>query len=120
MSSPDISSAEWIIEAPSECSEFAGCEQLPLTNMGTLRFSRASAIGAPGHRGASGNPLWSTTKIQLSDLPGQRRADAAPGLSALPSPVSASGRSFSISYQDRPFTPGEPPSTLPGAGAGAG
>src|SRR5438034_1324789 len=42
---PDLSSAEWIAEAPASCSPFNpnGCTIQPLANFGTVAFSAGSA-----------------------------------------------------------------------------
>jgi hypothetical protein len=41
----DLSSAEWIAEAPSLCAPGGGCHGAPLTNFGTVNFTGASANG---------------------------------------------------------------------------
>jgi hypothetical protein len=48
MRSPDLSSAEWIAEAPTGCEE-SGCRVLPLANFGSVTFSNAQSalVGAP-------------------------------------------------------------------------
>ena len=52
MSNPDISSAEWIAEAPSTCSQgLSSCTPLPLADFGTVQFTSASATTTDGHTG---------------------------------------------------------------------
>ena len=34
MAAPDLTSAEWVAEAPAECGGFGECRQIPLTNFG--------------------------------------------------------------------------------------
>ena len=45
MATPDLTSAEWIAEAPSECSASGFCREIPLTNFGTVNFTKTYAIG---------------------------------------------------------------------------
>ena len=51
MSAPDTSSAEWIVEAPSDCDEAGNCRQLALSDFGTVAFRRAGATSTRGHTG---------------------------------------------------------------------
>jgi hypothetical protein len=70
---PDVSTAEWVAEAPSECnsSSLQDCQPLTLSDFGTVKFTDAKAksggyIGKVGH--------WAVTPIALesdsSDLYG--------------------------------------------------
>src|SRR6266702_8594758 len=43
MATPDLSSAEWIAEAPSECTDTGFCRTVPLTNFGSVTFSKIAA-----------------------------------------------------------------------------
>ena len=47
MASPDLSTAEWIVEAPASCGmvETATCNQSELTNFGKVAFSHTSRWG---------------------------------------------------------------------------
>ncbi|HEY6961594.1 MAG TPA: G1 family glutamic endopeptidase [Gaiellaceae bacterium] len=97
----DVTSAEWIAEAPSECSPGGHCRVVPLTNFGTLTFSNAAAI-SNGHPGTLTDTTWSASPIELitktdgffgsGDVLG-------PGVGAVPGDVSSDGRSFSVSWQ---------------------
>jgi hypothetical protein len=97
----DLSSAEWIVEAPSECFGVSNCRILPLANFGSATFSTAAAESAVGHVGTIADGDWDATKIRLS--PGGRRfvlyerAGATAG-AASPSPLRAGGSSFSVRY----------------------
>jgi hypothetical protein len=70
--SPDLSSAEWIAEAPSECDVNAqsdgtntvSCGQTPLANFGSVTFSKSSATGN-GHTGTIGDRAWAQDPVQL-------------------------------------------------------
>jgi hypothetical protein len=97
----DTSSAEWIAEAPSTCSSLTRCRVVPLTNFGSVTFSRIAAIGN-GHPGTLGDPLWQATPIQLI---ANGRADAlfggdvlGPGVGAVPGGPTADGRGFSVAW----------------------
>jgi hypothetical protein len=63
VAAPDLSSAEWIAEAPSDCSPFNrnGCTIEPLANFGTVAFSAASAQ-AGGRVGPISDPDWTTRR----------------------------------------------------------
>src|SRR3984893_2100950 len=41
MAAPDVSSAEWIAEAPSACTSSGDCRALPLANFGPVAFNSA-------------------------------------------------------------------------------
>jgi hypothetical protein len=86
MSSPDVSSAEWIAEAPSACTSSGDCRALPLANFGTVAFTSAKALAA-GHGGAIADAAWDATAIELQSFTG-----------AVPSDLSADGGSFSVTW----------------------
>ena len=67
--SPDLSSAEWIVEAPSECTGDA-CDMVPLVNFGSVTMSNLSA-SANGHTGSLTSPFWTATPLQLVPGPSQ-------------------------------------------------
>ncbi len=95
----DLSSAEWIVEAPSECTSPSQCQTLPLANFGSATFTGAQATSTASHTGAISDPAWNTTKIKLS--PGGRQfITYVPGKAgaASPSPLTAGGSSFSVKY----------------------
>ena len=105
MSNPDVSSAEWIAEAPSQCDgSVSNCTPLPLTNFGTTQFTSTSATGADGHTGPISDPEWAATAVTLSPDASSMGLDNA-GFSsagnsggATPSALSSDGSSFSVSY----------------------
>jgi hypothetical protein len=103
----DVSSAEWIAEAPSECSSGGRCNVVPLTNFGSVTFTKATAV-ANGHPGTITDPTaipptWLSSAIELiphdSSLFGGQNDVFGPGVGAVPGDVSADGRSFSVSWQ---------------------
>jgi hypothetical protein len=91
----DTTSAEWIAEAPSNCSR--RCTALPLANFGTVQFNGSSTT-ANGHVGTISDATWSSTAIQLGGGAG----------SALPADLSSDGSSFAVAYQAVPATPTVP------------
>jgi hypothetical protein len=109
---PDLTSAEWIAEAPSECSPRGYCRQLPLANFGAVSFTRIAALATidgidpPDQGGTITSPLWQATQIQLVPQRTRRffgdrtdRPDALTGSAgATPSDVSSDGRSFGVTW----------------------
>lgn len=101
----DLSSAEWILEAPSECI-FAtvACQTLPLANFGRAGFTLARAQLLTGQVGTISTTGGQDTKITLgpraplfvSIHPGQ-----VPVGTASPSGLTGGGSAFKITYQRR-------------------
>ena len=95
----DVSSAEWIAEAPSQCG--ARCQVLPLANFGSVAFSRIAAV-ANGHPGTLTDPAWAALPIQLvphADFHSFFGApDTASTAGATPGSASTDGRTFSVSW----------------------
>jgi hypothetical protein len=94
-SAPDVTSAEWIVEAPSACTRNGSCRILPLSDFGSVRFSGAHATSTGGHTGTPSHLAWNTTALTLSDA----SVGAGAGPSAVPSGLSAFGSSFTVTYQ---------------------
>ncbi len=96
---PDLSSAEWIAEAPSDCDPGGSCTVLPLANFGTVNFTRAATI-ATSHPGTITDATWANVAIKL--VPETARFFAARSASstagATPGALSADGRSFAVSW----------------------
>jgi hypothetical protein len=96
----DVSSAEWIAEAPSQCSR-TGCVSLPLANFATAQFSGSSTT-ANGHTGTISDAAWAATGIQLNGTFG----------SAVPSDLSSDGTSFSVAWFGPPPAEVQKPATV--------
>jgi hypothetical protein len=105
MSGPDTSSAEWIAEAPSQCSggdaTTGECQPLPLADFGTVQFTGASAT-ANGHTGPIDDSSWGAQPIALGsngsyDVGFGGTGDSTAG--ATPSSLSSDGSSFSVAWQ---------------------
>jgi Peptidase A4 family len=93
----DLSSAEWIVEAPSTCDGANRCDTLPLADFGSVGFTAASATTAAGQSGPISSRIWGTTKISLA--PAGRRYVGLGGVStAIPSGLQRSGAAFSVAY----------------------
>ena len=102
----DVSSAEWIVEAPSTCLGTSTCATLPLTNFGTATFSSATATAAGRTAGAAG-PGWATAALELrqssSGASGRASTRGPQSLvSAVPSPL-AGGGAFSVAWAEQPL-----------------
>jgi hypothetical protein len=107
MDNPDVSSAEWIAEAPSACDRAGAsgnCTPLPLTDFGTVNFTASSATTTGGHTGSISDPSWSAAAVTLSpssDSYGFQGVGLSSGESsgsATPSSLSSDGSAFSVSY----------------------
>ena len=94
---PDTTSAEWIVEAPSQCGP-GRCLQLPLSNFGTIPLASASTTTAGGTTGTISDPRWNQTALILraSERFPSRFTGSETGLGALPSPLSPDGTAFSV------------------------
>lgn len=103
----DVSSAEWIAEAPSVCSSASKCTTLALTDFGSVHFSAARAETARGGSGSVSSALWHRTRIVL-------------GSSAIPSSLGDAGRSFAVDYTSSGSGSGSSPTTSPPTGPGSG
>ncbi|HWF73149.1 MAG TPA: G1 family glutamic endopeptidase [Solirubrobacteraceae bacterium] len=96
----DVTSADWILEAPSECSGNGfQCQPLALANYGTETFAKASAQTASGQSGAITSGLWKTAVITLSPGSGGRlnASDGGSGESS-PSALADAGTAFTLTY----------------------
>jgi hypothetical protein len=97
----DVSSAEWIVEAPSQCISQFSCQALPLADFGSLTFASATASPTTGAAGAITDPRWSRTRIRLT--PGNQRFILARNTSdtagaAAPSALRGGGSRFDVTY----------------------
>ena len=114
MSDPDLSSAEWIAEAPSQCDGSGNCTPVPLADFGTVNFTNASAT-SNGHSGTISNSSWANEPVQLNGG-SDGYVSYTPSAGAAPSGLSSDGSSFSVAFQGG----GEQTSTSAGAGGNGG
>ena len=111
----DLSSAEWVAEAPSSCTSFR-CDVLPLANFGNVTFSKATAV-ANGHVGTITDPAWSQSEIWLVAEDEQQffgpfhTATSTAG--AVPNSLSADGSSFVVSWRTKVTPPPAAPTVEP-------
>jgi hypothetical protein len=95
----DTAAADWIVEAPSECTNAGQCITLPLTDFGRTSFRAAGATSVQGHSGAITSGWWSATKITLVPRASQFFAETTDGLpDAIPSALTAGGSAFAVSF----------------------
>jgi Peptidase A4 family len=101
MSSPTVSSAEWIAEAPSRClsSSSQDCHVLSLANFGSVTFTGASA-SAGDRTGSITSGLGQVSALTLEAAPGFGRIYAtAAQANASPGALSGNGSSFTVNWQ---------------------
>jgi hypothetical protein len=117
----DLTSAEWIVEAPSLCAGAAdaSCRQTALANFASTGFSAARATTTTGHAGSILDPAWNAIAIALSPRQSAARGPGggyAPGDgwgpgrgdeqvqtssssgSATPGALATDGAAFSVAY----------------------
>jgi hypothetical protein len=101
----DLSSAEWVAEAPASCSQYR-CRQLSLSNFGTVEFTKVAALGNAIGGTLTANPGWTSTSISLVPTqssgfyPGPDRFSGAATSTAgaRPSAPTTDGRGFSVAW----------------------
>ena len=108
----DVSSAEWVAEAPSACDSESGCQPVTLANFGQVAITNASATAAD-HSGTISDPQWSGSPLQLA------AADGASG-GAMPSSLSDNGGSFTVAWQQGATQSTQPDPSAGGHGGGYG
>jgi hypothetical protein len=99
VAAPDLTSAEWIAEAPSSCDNAGRCVVLPLANFGKVNFTRAAAI-ASTHPGTISDATWANVAIKLvpDGLSNGFSRVATSTAGALPGTLSSDGRSFPVTW----------------------
>jgi hypothetical protein len=115
----DVSSAEWIAEAPSVCVG-QSCRVLPLADFGSVPFSSAAATTTSGDKGPIGASSWSLTALELLDLDENFGpsgfAHSATVATAAPTSLASSGSAFSVAWQQVAAPSGTPVPMGPFAG----
>jgi hypothetical protein len=116
MSSPTVSSAEWIAEAPSRCLSSASrdCHILSLADFGSVTFTGAS-VSAGGQTGSITSGLGQVSALTLEAAPafGRMYATAAEA-DASPGGLSANGSSFTVNSQRPEIQMPAPPIVVSG------
>ncbi len=102
----DVSSADWILEAPSSCTA-AGCQTLPLADFGGVSFTAATATSG-SHTGPVEDSRWSAAQIELRQGAHPGTARFANGhvlpaneVIATASPASGPLGAFSVNWTER-------------------
>src|SRR3954447_25466850 len=91
--------AEWVAEAPSVCRTIDVCEVVPLSDFGKVSFSAVAASGG-GVTGPLGVPAGGVARAALVTSAGWSRYIAASNpYGAVPGPVTAGGRRFTIAFR---------------------
>jgi hypothetical protein len=102
----DVSSAEWILEAPSECVSQFACQALPLADFGSMSFDSAAAVTSNGRAGTIAAGDWARTKIKLTPGGTQRlivsRNSTDPSGAATPSALRGRGSTFNVTFATAP------------------
>jgi hypothetical protein len=101
---PDLTSADWIVEAPSSCSRFS-CRPVALTNFGSVTMAKIATI-ADEHPGTLTDTSWRAAQIQLVPrsgngfFPGEERGvNQTSSTAGTTKPVAtADGRAFTVSW----------------------
>jgi hypothetical protein len=105
----DLSSAEWIAEAPSECMGVSRCSVLPLADFGAVNFMRAYAQTFAYRSGGINSHHWNRTRILLANTEGRRYVSGSSVSShATPSRLRHRGRTFTITYSSTGTQSGAP------------
>jgi hypothetical protein len=87
MATRDLSSAEWVVEAPTSAT---GSKIARLAEFTPARFTHAKATTTTGHTGGIADPAWTATRLQLTPNGGNI------GKVAAAEPVWANGHSFAV------------------------
>ena len=98
----DLTSAEWVVEAPSQCDDSFDCSVLPLANFGSITVTRGAAVG-DGHAGTIADIAWAATPIEL--LTRDPETQAPTGIGAIPTDLGADGGSFTVAYSTNASLP---------------
>jgi hypothetical protein len=106
----DVSSAEWIAEAPSLCSFQSRCHVVPLTRFGAVTFANAALTGN-AHTGTIADTTWTPTPIELvgggtSGLSFGGSDPLGPGVGAVPGVIGPDGRTFTVVWKRSVAPPG--------------
>jgi Peptidase A4 family len=89
--SPDVKSAEWIVEAPQSCGP-SDCKVLPLADFGSVPFSSAAATTASGKKKAISDPAFNVFRVTMRPR--------GKSYGAVPSGLSSGGTAFSVGYRN--------------------
>ena len=106
----DLTSAEWITEAPSQCAASSNdCTTLPLAKFTPVKFSRIAATGN-GSPGTLTNSAWLVTQFKLVPLSQRPQhsgrffgdAGSSSGTSGATATDTVDGTSFTVGWVAKP------------------
>lgn len=107
MTTPDLTSAEWITEAPTQCAGGGFCQQTALAPFTPFAFTRSFAMGN-AVAGTISSPNWVATSLRLVPRPyrafggpNEQSTDAA-GAGAEPGALTTDGAGFSVAWDATP------------------
>ncbi len=111
----DVSTADWIVEAPSGCDAGGGCRTLALANFGSVSFANATATSR-GRLAAISS--WSAGRLLLRQRAGASNAAASSSAGVVAAtPTALEGSSFAVAYGELEGAAPEAP-VLPGFAGG--
>jgi hypothetical protein len=107
MATLDLTSAEWVVEAPTLCDDGGFCKQPALTRFHSVAFTNTFATGN-GVGGTITSPSWTATDLDL--IPSSHRffgdrndpGAAAGRWGASPSDLLQDGSGFTVRWQANP------------------
>lgn len=115
---PDVTSAEWITEAPSSCNAYGVCQAIPLADFSQVAFTKAEAA-ANGHTGTITDKHWQNTAIELvphtqtnryfPQAAGTKRSSSTAG--AIPYGLTSAGNTFGVTWKANTEAPTPRPTT---------
>jgi len=117
----DLTSAEWIAEAPSDCTSATKCETLPLADFGAVNFANASAETTSGRTASISSSIWTTTRILLGyTAKGTSFVAKSSTAQATPSALGDSGGEFRVDFAAASTTTTTGSGSTGGPGGGGG
>jgi hypothetical protein len=115
----DDTSAEWIAEAPEDCTTGNSCSVLSLADFGTVRFSDATATTTAGVTSGVSTSRWTTTKLLLGyKKNGSAFVARSAGASATTSALTDRDRRFAVTWSGTQQSTSTSGSGGPGSPAG--
>ena len=113
----DVSTADWVVEAPASCDGAGRCRTLDLTDFGAVAFTAATA--GTGARTAELDAWPSTELLLRQSAAGGSGATATSGVAVTATPSAAAAGAFTVTFGESAATGAPEGPTLPGASAEA-
>lgn len=112
LSNVDVSTADWIVEAPSGCEGSGRCRTLDLTNFGTVGFTAATATAGGRTSNLGSGPFTELLLRQDATAAAGSAASSGRVVSATPGPY-ADG-AFTVAFNEGASAAAPEGPTLPG------